>query len=102
MNPSLSWILLIVGGGLLCFVNFYLSFLRYPLHRLRGLPRSSYRWVSGIPLLGSLLVAISLVHFHSMASIMLPAIALIVIDTGGIHWFLGSMIYHSLRGKKNR
>src|SRR5580658_3637120 len=38
-----------VSGAILCVTNFYLSFLRYPLHRLRGLPRESYHWDSGIP-----------------------------------------------------
>jgi hypothetical protein len=33
---------------------------------------------------------------------MLAAVALIAIDTGGIHWCLGSMVYHSLREKKAR
>jgi hypothetical protein len=33
---------------------------------------------------------------------MLPlALVLIGVDTGGIHWFAGTMIYHSVYAKKN-
>jgi hypothetical protein len=37
-------------GAFICLLNFYLSFVRYPLHRWRGLPKESYQWVSGFPL----------------------------------------------------
>ena len=86
-------------GALLCIINFYLSFLRYPLHLLRGLPRESYRWSSGIPLFGSLFVALSLFGLHARPGMLPAALGLIAIDTGGIHWFVGTMIYQSVYGK---
>ncbi len=100
MRTVLSWLAFSLGG-LVCLTNFYLSFLRYPLHRLRGLPRESYRWVSGIPLFGSLFVGLSLLVLHSLPGILPAAIVLIAIDTGGIHWFVGTTIYHSVYGKKH-
>jgi hypothetical protein len=87
-------------GALLCLANFYFSFLRYPLHRLRGLPREAYRWESGIPLLGSLLVGLSLFGLHALPSTVIAALVLIIIDTGGIHWFAGVMVYQAFCGKK--
>src|SRR5690242_11486886 len=89
-----------VLGALLCITNFYLSFLRYPLHRMRGLPRESYRWSSGIPLVGSLLVAVSLLGLHTLRGMLAAAILLIAVDTGGIHWFVGMMIYQLFYGKR--
>jgi hypothetical protein len=86
-------------GAFLCVTNFYLSFLRYALHRLRGLSQESFRLVSGFPLVGSLLVAFSLLALRSLPFMLPVGIALIAIDTGGIHWFIGTMIYHSVRGK---
>jgi hypothetical protein len=71
------------------------------LHRLRGLPRESYQWVSGFPLLGSLLVALSMIGLHQIPGMIPVAIALILIDTGGIHWFVGSLIYRWLRKKRH-
>lgn len=49
----MKWIMtaLLVLGGLLCGLNFYLSFLRYPVHRMMGKKKEEYRGVSGIPVL---------------------------------------------------
>jgi hypothetical protein len=41
-------------GTLITCVNFYCSFLRYPIYRWQGGTRANFRWVSGIPLFGSL------------------------------------------------
>jgi len=101
MSTNLSWTAFVVGA-FLCITNFYLSFLSYPLHRLRGLPRESYRWNSGIPLFGSLLVGLSLLGLYPLPCMLPAAIALIVIDTGGIHWFVGVMIYQSVFRKNQK
>ena len=100
VSALVAWAGFIVGGWL-CALNFYLSFLRYPVHRLRGLPKESYRWVSGIPLFGSAFVALSLLCLYSSSAVLLAGIVLIAIDTGGIHWFAGTMIYHAFHGKKS-
>ena len=100
MSTTLAWIAFPLGA-LLCLTNFYLSFLRYSLHRLRGLPKELYRSVSGIPLFGSLFVALSLFSLYDMPGMIPVAAALILIDTGGIHWFVGTMICQFLYGKKH-
>ncbi|MCD4726956.1 MAG: hypothetical protein K8R46_04810 [Pirellulales bacterium] len=92
---------LFVLGGFICCVNFYLSFLRYPIHRLRGGTRESYKWVSGVPLFGSFFVALSLLKFWSQPYPCAIAIILILIDTGGLHWFLGVMFYFEVFRKKS-
>ena len=98
MSTTLAW--LAVGlGALLCLINFYLSFIRHPLNRLRGLSKESHRWVSGFPLFGSLLVGLSLIVLHDLAGMVPVAVALILIDTGGIHWFVGTMIYQFVFGR---
>jgi hypothetical protein len=78
-------------GAVVCLVNFYLSWLRYPLHRARGASRETYRWVSGVPLVGSALViatwALWLRHDHSLL-LDVASWVLALVDTGGIHWFL--------------
>jgi len=94
MITFLAWVAFVLGA-LVCLTNFYLSFLRYPFHRLRGLPKESYRWISGIPLLGSVFVGLALLDLHPLPGMLPAAIALIVIDTGGIHWFVGTMVYRS-------
>ena len=99
MGATIVWILFGLGA-LLCAINFYLSFLRYPLHRLRGLSKESYHWVSGFPLFGSLFVALSLLGLHDIAWMIPAAVFFMLIDTGGIHWFVGTMIYQFVHEKK--
>jgi hypothetical protein len=99
MIATLSWFVFGLGA-LICLLNFYLSFLRYPIHRMRGLPRESFRWSSGFPLIGSLFVVLSLIGLHAQTDILPASIVLIAIDTGGIHWFAGSMLYQSFHAKK--
>ena len=94
----ISWVALVVGG-VLCLLNFYLSWLRYPLHRLRRRSKESYHSASGAPLVGSLLVALSMFVLRSVTAVVPVAIALIVIDTGGIHWLLGGQICRAWRAK---
>ena len=100
MLTFISWVALLVGG-VLCLLNFYLSWLRYPLHRLRRRSKESYHFASGAPLVGSLLVALSVFGLRSITAVVPVAIALIVMDTGGIHWLLGGQIYHAWRANKH-
>ena len=82
-------------------MNLYLSFLRYPIHRLRGGTRENYKHVSGLPLFGSLFVALSLLKFYSHPILLAIAVILILIDTAGLHWFLGTMFYYyAIRKRK--
>jgi hypothetical protein len=98
MATNLSWILFGLGA-LFCLINFYISFLRYPLHRLRGLSKESYHWVSGFPLVGTLCVALSLGGLHEVPGMIPAVIVLILMDTGGLLWFIGVMIFQSVFNK---
>ncbi len=91
---------LLIFGGLLCCLNFYLSFLRYPVHRLTGKKKEEYKWVSGIPVFGSLFVALSLLALWQTPWVLVMSIILILIDTGGIHWLAGVVLYHEVLKKE--
>lgn len=69
-------------------LNFYLSFVRGLLHhRATGAP-DRYRHVSGLPMVGTLLVvAGGLIGFGSAICAALGLLA-VGIDTGGSVWFL--------------
>jgi hypothetical protein len=99
MIDMLAWLALLVGG-LVSALNFYLSFCRYHLYRFRGRSRESYHRVSGLPLVGSLLVTLSIVRFYDVPWILALALVLIAIDTGGIHWFAGVLIYQTFLRKR--
>lgn len=49
-----------VFGCYLSLINFYFSFVRYPIFRLRGGNTDDYRSISAVPLLGSLLIVAAL------------------------------------------
>lgn len=97
----LKWLLFALGACL-CALNFYLSFLRYPLYLRRGLPKESYRFVSGIPLFGSLILFL-LASYTSLPPVMFyAAVVLILADTGGIHWAVAAIAYHALKELKGK
>lgn len=74
-------------GALFTGLNFYLSFIAYPWHRLQGGTWGNFRCASGIPLLGSLLLWSSIPLIWSPYWV-LGAIVFSLFDTGGIHWLL--------------
>jgi hypothetical protein len=86
-------IVLLGVGALFSLLNFYLSFVSYPFHRLRGRARDDFKWISGVPLIGSFMLWISAVLLQT-TSLKWLAIVLSLFDTGGIHWFAGIMLWH--------
>jgi len=74
-------------GIMISAVNFYISFLAQYIEKKKiG---------SGIPILGSLLLFISLFFIKNKLIITL----FILLDTGGIHWLIVFMIYYQSREK---
>ena len=74
-------------GAAVTLLNFYLSFVRYPWFRIRGGAPDRYRNVSGLPLIGSLLLWIGAAFLHSYPVAMWSALTLSLFDTGGLHVF---------------
>ena len=77
-------------GAFITLANVYLSFIRYSVHLALGGTRETYRWFSGIPLIGSLFLWLS-IPLLSSVGLRWSAAALSVLDTGGIHWFVATM-----------
>ena len=96
LGTVLGWALLIVGASL-SLLNFHLSFTRPLYHRLRR-RRGEYRFISGFPFIGSLLCLLSLPFFPTPSAPQLIAIIAALLDTGGIHWFIGALLWDQLRG----
>ena len=81
---------LVAIGAFVASLNFYLSFLRGFLHRLRQGSTDGYQHVSGFPIIGTLLVVCGgLISFGSAPIAVLGLITLLL-DTGGSLWFLAS------------
>lgn len=87
--------LLITAWGFAAFglfvtgFNFYLSFLRYPLHKLRY-GDEPYKWSSGVPLVGSLCLYISAALFSLTGHKPLVFYMLLatLLDTLAPHWLI--------------
>lgn len=79
-------------GAFFAVLNFYLDILRYPIHRALGGDRDTFRFVSGIPILGALFLWIS-IPLLSSPSLRWTAGILSLFDTQGIHWLLGTMVW---------
>jgi hypothetical protein len=88
MSEAVGWVFLAVAS-LIAAVNLYLGFARYFVARIL---RREFRYVSGIPLLGTItaLVAITLLWHHQVA--WLAFAVLLLLDTGSLFWLLFSQI----------
>ena len=78
-----------VLGGFIALLNFYLSFLRYPIHK-RFHSDQPWHYVSGFPLIGTILLMVPTMCIGDSAWLWLP-IAFMLMDTGGPHWFIISI-----------
>lgn len=79
-------------------LNFYLSFLREPLYKLLG---REPRFVSGLPIVGSLFLAVALCFVERTTSVWAFAAVILIIDTGGIPWLLGALVWQNCK-RRNR
>jgi hypothetical protein len=91
LDPAMSLLLLVLGGAV-CVCNLCLS-LRRPFLYWMGRPTG--RFISGIPVLGSALVALAcFVGLESLGA-RITAGLLVLVDTGGLHWFFAVMAWQA-------
>jgi len=76
--------------------------MRWVVYRLRGLPKESFRHVSAIPIIGSLIVALSLGRLYSIPAVKYIGIGLIIADSGGILWIIPGLFYMLFWGIKKK
>ncbi len=87
-RPTAAGLIVELAALLVAGLNVHLAFVRRLLHRRRTGSLEGYRRVSGMPLLGTLLVVIgALLGFGSLAVAVL-GLAAFVADTGGSMWFV--------------
>ena len=91
---ELAWLgyFLFILGTCISLLNLYLSFLRYPLHKLLGW---EYQRVSGIPLFGSFFLVVAALLLRNSPQWLRASLGIALIDTGGLHWFLGIMLWYA-------
>src|SRR5262245_30447909 len=88
----------LAAGGLVACLNFHLSFLAVPLHRLRT-GTAPERVPSGLPLVGSLLLGAVAFTSPAGGAIQIVALVLLALDTGGPHWFVASQAWRTVANR---
>ncbi|MDA8746529.1 hypothetical protein N9N28_18040 [Rubripirellula amarantea] len=82
--------LILAPALLIAVTNFHLSFLRPWLHKRRQGTMDNYKFVSGIPMVGTILVVLGLaLGFGAVIPTCLAAAATLL-DTAGSPWFLAA------------
>lgn len=76
--------LMLAVTALVAGVNFYLCWLRYPLHQWRG--RQPPQFVSGIPVIGTGFLVVALALLWDQQWIIPVAAALGLVDPCGLPW----------------
>ncbi len=84
-------------GSVLCVLNFYVSTLRKPLIRYAATENSTLRSVSRVPVLGTLFVLVGWSKLGGSPLLNATSLILILIDTGGPHWYFAASICASIR-----
>jgi len=84
--------IMLVVGSMIAAVNSWLSFIRPMSRRASNKP---VKFVSGIPLFGSLLLWVAAWLFYPLSHAAYWALGVSLFDTGGPHWLLGTLLYHS-------
>jgi hypothetical protein len=77
-----------IAATALAAVNFYLSFIRPRLHSLRRGSMDGYRHISGIPVVGTLLLTMGALFGFGAVGSTLIGIGAFAFDTGGSVWFV--------------
>jgi hypothetical protein len=88
-QPKFAAVGWMIAAGVFAALNFFLSFIRPPflLYVLR-IPKQKYKHVSGLPMIGSILLCLGIIFsFGSIGSALLGLICF-AFDTGGSVWFL--------------
>jgi hypothetical protein len=83
---------------LVAILNFYLSFIR---GSVRKPVDARNRHVSGIPVLGTLLLIGALVCLEHSPLVYALAVLSVLLDTGGLGWFLFMMLWMQFHHNRN-
>jgi hypothetical protein len=87
-RPTFSGLAWVIPGILIAVLNFYLSFIRPLVNQLSSRLPGQYQHVSGVPIIGTILVTIgAALAFGAMGSALIGLCAF-ALDTGGTGWFV--------------
>lgn len=91
-EPATAWVLIALASMAMA-MNLHLSFLRPALYAMRhGKSMNGYKHASGIPLVGSILVAIAVLVAWGNLSVAATSLLILVADTGSVVWLFAALV----------
>jgi hypothetical protein len=69
-------------------LNFHLSFVRPWLFKRRHESLEDCRFISGLPMIATLVVVLTVLADFGVRAVAVAALAILAVDTGGLPWFL--------------
>jgi len=87
-HSSVAAVAFMTGAVAIAGVNFYLSFVRPRLYRFRHDSMDGYRFVSGVPIIGSVLTIMGAIFGFGAIGLAILGIIAFALDTGGSGWFV--------------
>jgi hypothetical protein len=76
------------AGAAIGLQNFYLSFVRPLLHRLSRGNLEGYKFVSGLPMIGTILTVLAVIYGFGSGGTAAIGVCALIWDTGGLPWFV--------------
>ena len=87
-SNTIAGLIFVLLAAFFAVSNFYLSFGRPLLFRLRHGTLEGYRFASGIPVIGNLLALIAVALAFGAIGTAVCVLVVVAFDTGGLPWFL--------------
>jgi hypothetical protein len=69
-------------------LNFHLAFVRPWLFKRRHGSLEDCRFISGLPMIATLVVVLTVLADFGVRAVAVAALAILAVDTGGLPWFL--------------
>jgi hypothetical protein len=89
-NGARSGVVFMLLAAAVAVFNFWLSFVRPIVYRWRHGGMTGFKFVSGVPGIGTVLVAIAIPLSFGFVWIGILGLAVLLVDTGGLPWFVWS------------
>ena len=87
-QPSFAAVGFMIGAAAFAILNFHLSFIRPRLYLFRHGSMDGYRFVSGLPIVGTVLAILGAFFGFGAIGSAIIGIAAFALDTGGSGWFV--------------
>ena len=87
-KSSFAGVGFMIGAAAFAILNFHLSFIRPRLFHRRHGSMDGYRFVSGLPMIGTVLVVLGALSGFGAVGSALIGIASFALNTGGSGWFI--------------